>query len=92
MAAMGLGKPTITTVGRVGPEEMGLRSGEHALLLPSDLSSESLGEAIGSLLDSRQLMDALSRGSKAWASRFSWETVVHQTLGLYNDLQRRPGQ
>jgi glycosyltransferase involved in cell wall biosynthesis len=87
MAAMGLGKPTITTEGDVSPAQMGLLPGEHALVLPSSCSALRLGESIGALLDSSDLRERLARGAAAWASRFRWETVVEETVALYNELR-----
>ena len=92
MAAMGLGRPTVTTVGDAKPEEMGLVAGEHALLLPATCTPAQLGETLADLLDSKELRERLSAGATVWASGFRWEVVVQKTLALYNDLQERSRQ
>jgi len=92
MAAMGLGRPTVTTVGHAKPEVMGLVAGEHAMLLPARCTPEKLGEALAELLDSKELRERLSAGATAWASQFRWEVVVRKTLALYNDLKEHPRQ
>jgi glycosyltransferase involved in cell wall biosynthesis len=91
MTAMAHGLSTVTTLGHAPAEELGLRDGEHALLVLAPASERSLAEAVVRLVDSNDLRARLGEGARRWAKPFQWENVITRTTDIYQGLVREAG-
>ncbi len=85
LAAMANGLPVVSC--RSGPVPEGLAQGENVLL--SDVGDiEGLSENMLKLCRDTQLRRKLRRGSLETAGKFSWRSIVGQTIRMYRRLLR----
>lgn len=84
--AIGFAKPIIATKVK---KFLDLKDKENALIVPP-ADSDSLAEAIISLVKEPELRQKLSVSTVALASSSSWEKITDQYLALYGELVGRP--
>jgi glycosyltransferase involved in cell wall biosynthesis len=89
MTMMSHGLPTVTTVGDTLPGEMDLREGDNVSTVPAGGTPEQLAARLVELVDSPELRKRLAQGGRTWARPYQWETVVKESMQLYDSLMRR---
>lgn len=82
------GLPTVTTLGDAPQEELQLTHGEEALLLPAGGTTESLAQAMTTLVESQPLRDKLKAAGSRWVQPFRWKSVARKTLEVYESVVR----
>ena len=81
--AMAAGLPVVVS-DRVGVNDV-ITSNDAGFVVP--LEADALAASIGTLLDDKQLQSRMGQNGRILAKRrFSWDAVIGQTLGMYQEL------
>lgn len=86
LEAMAMGKPIVAT--RVGGLKSILKNKKTAVLVHSQ-NDKLLAEAITQLLKNTDLQRKLSENSRKAVTKYSWDRVVDNYLGIYNEIAQR---
>lgn len=88
LTAMAHGVPVLTTTGHAS-EEMALRHGVEAMLLPAGSPASMFAGRLREVLDSEALRRTLGEAGRRWSGGFSWPAITDETLKAYREVIQR---
>jgi len=88
MAVMGHGLPTVTTLGKESPENLGLDHGKNVCLLQQSASDAEMAEAVSDLIENEGHRREVGEAALKWSERFTWSSIVEKTVEVYRAVLR----